>query len=180
LRHEGQRRAAVDVIGEISDDEFPRQRRGQPAPDSEERGTTLICFQPRASGMATISATRRQFDWSQLSNDCIHRVCTLFRRIHRRMSVAARAGVRRNPASPNSNAASTNSGLWMQSQPRSIGGELDRAAADDRSWYPLYEKLCELSGAGDGACQHVVQPEFHTTGAHYINADHRVHAVHPG
>jgi 4-oxalmesaconate hydratase len=41
----------------------------------------------------------------------------------------------------------------------------------DRSWYPLYEKLVELEVPAMIHVTSSCNPNFHFTGAHYINAD---------
>ena len=41
----------------------------------------------------------------------------------------------------------------------------------DRWWYPLYEKLCELEVPAMIHVSSSCNPNFHATGAHYINAD---------
>jgi 4-oxalmesaconate hydratase len=41
----------------------------------------------------------------------------------------------------------------------------------DRYWYPLYEKLCELDVPAMIHVSSCCNPNFHHTGAHYINAD---------
>jgi 4-oxalmesaconate hydratase len=41
----------------------------------------------------------------------------------------------------------------------------------DRSWYPVYEKLCELDVPAMIHVSESCNPNFHMTGAHYIAAD---------
>ena len=41
----------------------------------------------------------------------------------------------------------------------------------DRSWYPVYEKLCELDIPAMIHVSESCNPNFHMTGAHYIAAD---------
>jgi len=41
----------------------------------------------------------------------------------------------------------------------------------DRAWYPLYEKLVELDVPAMVHVSASCNPNFHATGAHYINAD---------
>jgi 4-oxalmesaconate hydratase len=55
--------------------------------------------------------------------------------------------------------------------PDPSGGHWNGAPITDRYWYPLFEKMVELDVPGmihvSGSCN----CNFHTTGAHYINAD---------
>jgi 4-oxalmesaconate hydratase len=55
--------------------------------------------------------------------------------------------------------------------PDPSGGYWRDPPMTDRHWYPLYEALCELDVPAmihvTGSCN----PNFHTTGAHYINGD---------
>jgi len=41
----------------------------------------------------------------------------------------------------------------------------------DRSWYPLYEKLCELDLVGLIHAAATLNPHLHMNGAHYVNTD---------
>ncbi len=51
------------------------------------------------------------------------------------------------------------------------GGKWTGAPLTDKSWYPFFEKMVELDVPAmihvSGSCN----PNFHATGAHYINAD---------
>jgi 4-oxalmesaconate hydratase len=63
----------------ISDDEFRESIVGNQIRIQKERGTNLTLFSPRASGMGHhIGDAKVSLEWSRASNDCIHRVCTLF------------------------------------------------------------------------------------------------------
>ena len=68
-----------------------------------------------------------------------------------------------------------------QPQPRSVRRPLDEPPLTDRHWYPIYEKMVEYDIP---AMVHVCtscNPCFHTTGAHYLNADTTAFMqLHPG
>ena len=49
-----------------------------------------------------------------------------------------------------------------------------RSPLSDRSWYPLYEALCELDAPAMVHVSAACNPNLHTTGSHYLNADTRV------
>jgi 4-oxalmesaconate hydratase len=55
--------------------------------------------------------------------------------------------------------------------PDPSGGHWKEPALTDRWWYPLYEKMVELDVPAMVHVSTSCNPCFHTTGAHYINAD---------
>src|SRR5262249_24670103 len=55
--------------------------------------------------------------------------------------------------------------------PDPSGGHWNSPPLTDRWWYPLYEKLVELDVPAMIHVSASCNPNFHTTGAHYINAD---------
>ena len=61
--------------------------------------------------------------------------------------------------------------VGLQPQPRPVRRPLDRAAADRPHWYPFYEKMVELDVPAMVHVSASCNPNFHATGAHYINAD---------
>ncbi len=63
----------------ISDDEIRSSVEGAQLKLQRERGTSLTIFSPRASGMAHhIGDAGLSLEWSQISNELVHRVCTLY------------------------------------------------------------------------------------------------------
>jgi len=48
---------------------------------------------------------------------------------------------------------------------------VERPALTDRYWYPIYEKMVELDVPAMIHVSSSCNPNFHATGAHYINAD---------
>jgi 4-oxalmesaconate hydratase len=111
----------------------------------KERGSDLTIFSPRAAGMAHHVGTEATgIEWSRMSNDLIHRICTLLAQL-------GFVGVNLNPDPAG--------GYWTD--PPLI----------DKWWYPLYEKLCELEMTAMIHVTSSCNPAFHYTGAHYINGD---------
>jgi len=55
--------------------------------------------------------------------------------------------------------------------PDPSGGHWNSPPLTDRHWYPLYEKLVELDVPAMVHVSASCNPNFHATGAHYINAD---------
>ncbi len=63
----------------IGDDEIRESLEGAQLKFQRERGTNLTIFSPRASGMAHhIGDAGISLEWSQISNELIHRVCSLY------------------------------------------------------------------------------------------------------
>ena len=55
--------------------------------------------------------------------------------------------------------------------PDPSGGYWTSPPLTDRHWYPLYEKMVELDVPAMVHVSSSCNPNFHATGAHYINAD---------
>ncbi len=55
--------------------------------------------------------------------------------------------------------------------PDPSGGNWNGPPLTDRAWYPLYEKMVELDVPAMVHVSSSCNPNFHATGAHYINAD---------
>jgi 4-oxalmesaconate hydratase len=139
-----------------------------------ERGSDLTIFSPRASGMAHHVGTEAvSQEWTRICNDLIHRICTLL--------PASFVGVGQLPQHPG--AAPKNCIPELQRivtelgfvgvnlNPDPSGGYWTDPPLTDRHWYPLYEKLCELEVPAMIHVSSSCNPNFHHTGAHYINAD---------
>jgi 4-oxalmesaconate hydratase len=139
-----------------------------------ERGSTLTILSPRAAGMAHhvgTEAVSRQ--WAAVSNDLIHRLCTLLPDNF--------AGVGQLPQFPGVSPRNCIAELervvnelgfvGINLNPDPSGGYWTDPPLIDRYWYPLYEKLCELDVPAMIHVSSCCNPNFHHTGAHYINAD---------
>jgi len=138
------------------------------------RGTDLTIFSPRASAMAhhigNETTSRR---WSEACNDLIHRVCSLYPQNF--------AGVCQLPQSPSVAPARSAAELercvtqlgfiGCNLNPDPSGGRWNSAPLTDRCWYPLYEKMAELDVPAMVHVSSSCNPNFHATGAHYLNAD---------
>ena len=155
----------------------PRDDREQPAAAARERGADLTIFSPRASAMAPPRRRRagEHGDWAARCNDLIKRVvdavprelrrrlpaAAVARRADRRTAIAElercvdRAGLRRAATSTPTRPAATG-----RSPPLT-----------DRYWYPFYEKMVELDVPAMIHVSASCNPNFHATGAHYLNAD---------
>jgi 4-oxalmesaconate hydratase len=165
---------APPVMPEIADDEIRASIEGNQLRALRERGCDMTIFSPRASGMGHhIGDEAVSLAWSRASNDLIHRVVRLFPDHF--------AGVCQLPQSPGVPVANSVVELrrcveelgfvGCNLNPDVSGGHWTGAPLTDRSWYPMFEALVELDVPAmihvSGSCN----PNFHATGAHYINAD---------
>lgn len=139
-----------------------------------ERGTDVTIFSPRASAMAHhIGTEQTSIEWSQICNELIHRVCTLYPENF--------IGVCQLPQSPGVPPANSIAELercvnelgfvGCNLNPDPSGGHWTSPPLTDRHWYPLYEKMCDLDVPAMVHVSSSCNPVFHATGAHYINAD---------
>ena len=139
-----------------------------------ERGSDLTIFSPRAAGMAHHVGTEAiSLEWTRMSNDLIHRVCTLLPD-----NFAAVGQLPQSPGAPPANCipelervVNELGFVGVNLNPDPSGGYWTGPPLTDRSWYPLYEKLCELEVPAMVHVTSSCNPNFHHTGAHYINGD---------
>jgi len=138
-----------------------------------DRGTDLTIFSPRASGMGHHVGTEAVGkEWTRLSNDMIHRICTL-----QPDNFVAVGQLPQVPGIPPQNCLAEMERcvemgfVGFNLNPDPSGGYWTDPPMIDKYWYPVYEKLCELNVPAmihvTGSCN----PNFHATGAHYINGD---------
>ncbi len=168
-----------DAVGEkgvisISDDEIRQSLEGAQLKLQRERGTDLTIFSPRASWMGHHigNANTSQF-WSEHCNELIHRVCDLY--------PANFAPVCQLPQSPGAPIESSVRELrrcveemafiGCNLNPDPSGGFWNGPPLDDRSFWPLYEAMCELDVPAMIHVSDTCNPNFHTTGSHYLGAD---------
>jgi 4-oxalmesaconate hydratase len=140
----------------------------------KERGADLTLFSPRASAMEHhIGDESVSLAWSRACNDLIARVTQLF--------PAYFAGVGQLPQSPGASVSESLPELdrcvnelgfvGVNLSPDPSGGRWNGPPLTDRSWYPMYERLVELDVPAMIHVSSSCNPNFHATGAHYINAD---------
>jgi len=172
LKDPARRPAAANL--KISDDQIRESLEGAQLKFQRERGTDITIFSPRASAMAHhIGDETTSLNWSRACNDLIHRVCSLYPENF--------VGVCQLPQSPG--VAPGNSAAELERCVRDLGfigcnlnpdpsgGHWDSPPLTDRHWYPLYEKMVELDVPAMVHVSSSCNPNFHATGAHYINAD---------
>ena len=111
--------------------------------------------------------------WAAICNELCHRVSTLFPERF--------AGAAMLPQSPGVPVASCVAELercvrdygfvGVNLNPDPSGGFWSSPPLTDRHWYPLYEKMVELDVPAMIHVSTSCNACFHTTGAHYLNAD---------
>jgi 4-oxalmesaconate hydratase len=158
----------------ISDDEIRASLEDAQLRIQRERGTDLTIFSPRAMGMSHhIGNETTSRHWSEHCNDLIHRVCGLY--------PANFVGVCQLPQSPGvspqgcipelERCVKQLGFIGCNLNPDPSGGYWTDPPLTDRWWYPLYEKLVELDVPAMIHVSASCNPNFHGTGAHYINGD---------
>ncbi|MBS0367030.1 MAG: amidohydrolase [Proteobacteria bacterium] len=158
----------------ISDDEIRESIENNQLKLQKERGADLTLFSPRASAMGHHLGTEAvSVSWTQLCNDLIKRVVDLYPDNF--------VGVCQLPQSPGAPLAGSIAELercvrelgfvGCNLNPDPSGGHWNSPPLTDRFWYPLYEKMVELDVPAMVHVSASCNPNFHATGAHYINAD---------
>ena len=158
----------------ISDEELRQSIESAQLRIQRERGTDLTIFSPRAVGMGHhLGDEQTSKEWSVVCNDLIHRIVRMFPQNF--------VGVCQLPQSPGVPPANCIPELercidelgfiGCNLNPDPSGGKWSDPPLFDKWWYPLYEKMVELDVPAmihvSGSCN----PNFHATGAHYINGD---------
>jgi len=157
----------------VSDDQLRESVKPQLTFQSD-RGTDVTVFSPRASAMAHhIGDASTSLEWSRRCNDLIHRVCTLFPDNF--------VGVCQLPQTPSEPLANCVDELkrcvnefgfiGCNLNPDPSGGRWTAPPLTDRYWYPFYEAMADLDVPAMVHVSASCNPNFHATGAHYLNAD---------
>jgi 4-oxalmesaconate hydratase len=158
----------------ISDDEIRETIETNQLKLQRQRGSDLTLFSPRASAMGHhVGDQAISLAWSRACNDLIARVVDLYPDNF--------AGVCQLPQSPGATLEASISELdrcvrelgfvGCNLNPDPSGGHWTAPPLTDRHWYPLYKKMAELDVPAMVHVSASCNPNFHATGAHYINAD---------
>ncbi len=158
----------------IGDDELRESIEGNQLRLMRERGCDLTIFSPRASFMAHhIGDFQTSAAWAGICNELCHRVARLYPRHFVGAAMLPQSpGVDPRSCLPEIERCVQEYGfVAVNLNPDPSGGHWREPPLTDRHWYPIYEKLVELDipamihvSTSCNAC-------FHTTGAHYLNAD---------
>ena len=158
----------------ISDDQIRESIEHNQLKLQKERGADMTLFSPRASAMAHHQGDGQVSKaWSRACNDLIKRVVDLYPENF--------AGACQLPQSPGVPIAESTDELercinelgfvGCNLNPDPSGGHWTSPPLTDRSWYPFFEKMVELDVPAMIHVSSTCNPNFHSTGAHYINAD---------
>jgi 4-oxalmesaconate hydratase len=158
----------------ITDDEIRETIDNGQLPLQRERETDLTLFSPTAGGMAHhYGDEQTSIVWTTVVNDLIARVCGLY--------PTNFVGVAQLPQSPGVSPANSIPELrraveelgfvGVNINPDPSDGYWTGPSLADRSFYPLYEALCELDVPAMVHVSMTCNPVFHITGSHYLNGD---------
>jgi 4-oxalmesaconate hydratase len=174
------RQRQKDAIGtpfneklQISDDQLRETIEKGQLKLQRERGTDVTLFSPTAGGMEHhVGGFETSALWSRTVNDVVHRVCMLYPQSF--------IPVCQLPQSPGVDPKTCIEELERCVELGFVGCNLNPDPSDgywtdppmtDRYWYPLYEKMVELEVPGMIHVSSSCNPNFHGTGAHYLNGD---------
>jgi 4-oxalmesaconate hydratase len=158
----------------ISDDEIAESIESNQLRILRERGADMTIFSPRASAMEHhVGNEAVSREWSRVCNNLIKRVVDRY--------PDAFIGVAQLPQSPGVGLDGSIEELercvtelgfvGCNLNPDPSGGWWNGPPLTDRYWYPIYEKMVELDVPAMVHVSSSCNPNFHATGAHYINAD---------
>ena len=139
-----------------------------------ERGSDMTLFSPIAGLMSHhLGNERTSLEWAEVSNNLVKRVTEIYPE-----NFVPVCQLPQSPHAPPENSipelrrcVEELGFVGCNLNPDPSGGYWTGKPMTDRQWYPLYEALCDLNVP---AMIHVAascNPNFHGTGAHYINAD---------
>lgn len=140
----------------------------------QERGSDLTLFSPIAGLMSHhLGNERTSLEWAEVSNDLVRRVADMYPD-----NFVPVCQLPQSPGAPPKNSipelrrcVEQMGFVGANVNPDPTGGYWTGKPMTDPEWYPLYEALCDLDVP---AMVHVAascNPNFHGTGAHYLNAD---------
>jgi 4-oxalmesaconate hydratase len=161
------------TMAPISDDELRESVEKNQLRVLNERGGGVMILSPKASGMGHhVPDAEAATAWARASNDLVHRIAELY--------PTTFAPVAQLPQTPDGNIGGVVAEIH-----RTVG-ELGFVGANlnpdpsgtwagkpitDKSWFPIYEALEELDAPAMLHVSMACNPNFHTLGAHYLNAD---------
>ncbi|MGV1033987.1 MAG: amidohydrolase family protein [Microbacteriaceae bacterium] len=159
---------------EISDDEIRASIDNNQLKLIRERGSDLTIFSPRASAMGHHEGDQRiSLEWTVACNNLIKRVVDLYPDTF--------VGVCQLPQSPGADLSESVKELercvtelgfiGCNLNPDPSGGMWQTVPLTDPYWFPIYEKMVELDVPAMIHVSASCNPNFHATGAHYMNAD---------
>jgi 4-oxalmesaconate hydratase len=168
--------AAVPRVSElkIADDDLRESIETNQLKLMRQRGSDLTIFSPRASFMAhhigdfNVSST-----WAAICNELCYRVSKLFPDSFIGAAMLPQSsGVDPSTCVPELTKCVEEYGfVAINLNPDPSGGHWQEPPLTNRHWYPLYEKMVEYDIPAMIHVSTSCNVCFHTTGAHYLNAD---------
>jgi 4-oxalmesaconate hydratase len=158
----------------ISDDELAVSIESNQLKFMRERGSDLTIFSPRASFMAHhIGDFEVSSTWASICNELIFRVAGLFPDSFIGAAMLPQSpGVDPKTCIPELERCVRDYGfVAINLNPDPSGGHWTSPPLTDKHWFPIYEKMVEYDIPAMVHVSTSCNACFHTTGAHYINAD---------
>jgi 4-oxalmesaconate hydratase len=158
----------------ISDDELRETIEANQLKQMRARGSDLTIFSPRASFMAHhIGDFQVSSTWAAICNELCARVASLFPDHFIPAAMLPQSpGVAPETCIPELDRCVEQYGaVAINLNPDPSGGHWTSPPLTDRQWYPLYERMVAHDIPAMIHVSTSCNPAFHTTGAHYINAD---------
>jgi len=158
----------------VSDDEIREGVGNGQLKLQQERGSDITLFSPIAGLMSHhLGNERTSLQWAEVSNNLVKRVTEIYPD-----NFVPVCQLPQSPGAPPKNSipelrrcVEEMGFVGANLNPDPTGGYWTGKPLTDREWYPLFEALCDLDVP---AMVHVAascNPNFHGTGAHYLNAD---------
>jgi 4-oxalmesaconate hydratase len=158
----------------LSDDQIREGIEGGQLKLQQERGSDVTLFSPIAGLMSHhLGNERTSLEWAEVSNDNVKRVTELYPD-----NFVPVCQLPQSPGAPPKNSipelrrcVEELGFVGCNVNPDPTGGYWTGKPFTDREWYPLFEAMCELDVPGMVHVAASCNPNFHGTGAHYLNAD---------
>ncbi len=158
----------------ISDDEIVETIETNQLKLMRERGLDLTIFSPRASFMAHhIGGLQTSSTWAAICNELCYRVSQLFPDSFVPAAMLPQSpGVDPKTCIPELVKCVEQYGnVGLNLNPDPSGGHWTSLPLTHPQWYPIYEKMVEYDVPAMIHVSTSCNACFHTTGAHYLNAD---------
>ena len=158
----------------ITDDQLRESIEANQMQLMNERGIDMTIFSPRASFMAHhVGDFETSAQWASICNELCYRVSKLYpERFVPAAMLPQSPGVDPATCVPELTRCVEEYGaVALNLNPDPSGGQWTSPPLTDRSWYPIYEKMVEYDIPAMVHVSTSINPAFHTTGAHYLNAD---------
>lgn len=158
----------------ISDDELRESIELNQLAKMRERGIDLTIFSPRASFMAHhIGDFNTSATWAAICNELCYRISQLFPGEFIGAAMLPQSpGIDPKSSLPEMERCIKEFGFaGINLNPDPSGGHWREPPLSDPYWFPIYEKMVEYQVPAMIHVSTSCNACFHTTGAHYLNAD---------